>query len=115
MGIHKGNIKQIEALQLWCYRKMLRIKYTDHVTNRRVKEYMRTEEIWDDDLAKRKLRFAGHIPRGSSGKLAQIVVEGFIDEKRDKGRQRRTWGDDIKEWTKSENLGMAKRRSEDRD
>ena len=106
---------RLNALQLWCYRRMLRIKYTDHVTNRRVKEYMRTEKIWADDLAKSKLRFAGHILRGSSGKLAQIVVEGFIDGKRDIGRQRRTWGDDIKEWTKSENLRTAKRISEDRD
>ena len=116
MDIHKGIKNRLNALQLWCYRRMLRIKYTDHVANKRVKEYMRTEEIWADDLAKRKLRFAVHILRGSSGKLAQqIVVEGFIDGKRDKGRQRRTWGDDIKEWTKSENLGTAKRRSEDRD
>ena len=76
---------------------------------------MRTEEIWADDLAICKLGFTGCILRGSSGKLAQIVVEGFIDEKRDKGRQYRTWGDDIKEWIKSKNLGMAKRRSEDRD
>ena len=76
---------------------------------------MRIKEKWADDLAKRKLRFAGHILRGSSGQLAQIVVEGFIEGKRDRGRQHRTWGNDIKEWTKSEDLGVAKRRSEDRD
>ena len=60
MDIHKGNKNRLNALQLWCYRRMLRIKYTDHVTNRGVKEYMRTEEIWADDLAKRKLNCWTH-------------------------------------------------------
>ena len=28
---------KIDAFQLWCYRRMLKIRYTDHVTNTRVK------------------------------------------------------------------------------
>ena len=34
-----SNIVQnkIDAFQLWCYRRMLKIRYTDHVTNTRVK------------------------------------------------------------------------------
>ena len=91
---------RIDAFQLWCYRRMLKIRYTDHVTNRRVKEIIRVERNWSEDLARRKLRYAGHIMRGSSGGLVQLVLEGYIEGKKGRGRPRRVWGDDIKEWSK---------------
>ena len=61
------------------------------------------------------MRFTGHIMRGSSGFLARLVLIGMVDGKRDRGRQRRTWGDDVKEWSGCESIGRAKRYSEDRD
>ena len=30
---NKEIIQRLDALQLWCHRKMLKIKYVDHVTN----------------------------------------------------------------------------------
>ena len=65
---------RIDAFQLWCYRRMLKIRYTDHVTNTRVKEIIGVERNWSEDLARRKLRYAGHIMRGSSGGLVQLVT-----------------------------------------
>ena len=61
------------------------------------------------------MRFTGHIMRGSSGFLARLVLIGMVDGKRDRGRQRRTLGDDVKEWSGCESIGRAKRYSEDRD
>ena len=69
---------KIDAFQLWCYRRMLKIRYTDHVTNTRVKEIIGVERSWSEDLARRKLRYAGHIMRGSSGGLVQLVLEGYM-------------------------------------
>ena len=91
-----GKIVQnkIDAFQLWCYRRMLKIRYTDHVTNARVKEIIGVERSWSEDLARRKLRYAGHIMRGSSGGLVQLVLEGYIEGKKGRGRPRRIWGDD---------------------
>ena len=91
---------KIDAFQLWCYRRMLKIRYTDHVTSTRVKEIIGVERNWSEDLARRKLRYAGHIMRGSSGGLVQLVLEGYIEGKKGRGRPRRIWGDDIKEWSK---------------
>ena len=51
----------INAFQLWCFRRMLKIKYTDHITNQKVKDIMNIHNNWADDLAKRKLKFAGHL------------------------------------------------------
>ena len=105
---------KIDAFQLFCYRRMLKIRYTDHVTNTRVKEIIGVEGSWSEDLARRKLRYAGHIMRGSSGGLVQLVLEGCIEGKKGRGRPRRIWGDDIKEWSNGRTMGMAKRLSENK-
>ncbi|KAG1712172.1 Eukaryotic translation initiation factor 4 gamma 3 [Nymphon striatum] len=111
----KDIIAQINALQLWCYRRMLKVKYTDHVTNKKVKELIGAENIqWADDVARRKLKFAGHVMRGCCDTLTQLVLEGLVEGKRDRGRQRKVWGDDLKEWTKSKNLGEVKRKAENK-
>ena len=55
--------------------KSLKIKYTDHVTNKRVKEIIAVKGNWSEDLARRKLRYAGHIMRGISGGLLQLGLE----------------------------------------
>ncbi|KAG1701730.1 F-box/LRR-repeat protein 2 [Nymphon striatum] len=96
---------------------MLKIKYTDHMTNKKVKECIAAENIqWAEDFAKRKLKFAGHIIRGQDEhKLARLVMEGLVEGKKDRGRQRRVWGDDLKEWSKSTSIGQVKRQAENRD
>ena len=52
--------------------------------------------------------------RGSSGGLVQLVLEGYIEGKKGRGRPRRIGGDDIKEWSKCKSIGMAKRLSENK-
>ncbi|KAG1650512.1 hypothetical protein GQR58_027944 [Nymphon striatum] len=96
---------------------MLKIKYTDHMTNKKVKECIAAENIqWAEDFAKRKLKFAGHIIRGQDEhKLARLVMKGLVEGKKDRGRQRRVWGDDPKEWSKSTSIGQVKRQAENRD
>ena len=51
------------------------------------------------ELFKRKMEFEGHVLRGSSGEIYNEIIEGCIHGKRDRGRQRRTWIDDLKVWT----------------
>ena len=44
----------------------------------------------------------------------QLVLEGRVDGSRMRGRPRRTWGQDIKDWAKAKHLGEVKRKAEDR-
>ena len=47
---NKEIIQRLDALQLWCYRKILKIKYVDHVTNEKVKMLgVETEVVWRTD------------------------------------------------------------------
>ena len=99
---------------MWCYRRMLKIKYSDHATNRKVREITGVDKKnnWRTELAKRKIKDAGHVLRGSARELAQLMLEERVEGKRSQGRPRKTRGDDVKEWTKVVNIGRAKRTAE---
>ncbi|GFR92059.1 eukaryotic translation initiation factor 3 subunit F [Elysia marginata] len=64
---------------------------------------------------KRKLRYTGHIMRGSSGPLLLLSLEGKIEGKRRQERPRRNWMDDAKEWSGSTSYGDTKRKAENRE
>jgi len=68
-------------------------------------------------IMQQKLAYAGHVLRGSSGRNALVILEGKISGKRAKGRPRRMWFDDVRQWTV---LGLkdyneVKRNAEDRE
>ena len=55
---------------------------------------------YDELLAlvkKRKLRWFGHVSRPSG--LAKTILQGTVNGKRKRGRQKKRWEDNIKEWT----------------
>ncbi|KAG1657347.1 putative uncharacterized transposon-derived protein F52C9.6 [Nymphon striatum] len=86
----KEVIRRIRAFEGWCYRRVLKISWKDHATNEMVEEKMGCKRELVTGIGQRKMRFAGHVLRGSSGELANLVLEGTIDGKRDRGKQRKT-------------------------
>ncbi|GFR71729.1 eukaryotic translation initiation factor 3 subunit F [Elysia marginata] len=66
-------------------------------------------------LMKRKLRYAGHIMRGSSGPLLQLYLEAKIEGKKGQRRPRRNWMDGVKEWSASTSYGDTKWKAENRE
>ena len=63
---------------------------------------------------KRKLRYVGHVLRGSSGLSLPQILEGYVEEKRKAGGPRRTWMKDIIEWIHLRDCGKVKRAAEER-
>ena len=84
-----------------CYRRLLNISYKDHVTNEEVrKKILAAIGEYDELLTlvkKRKLRWFGHVSRSSG--LAKTILQGTVKGKRKRGRQKKRWEDNIKEWT----------------
>ena len=107
---NKEIIQRLDALQLWCYRKMLKNKYVDHVTNEKVKKMLGVKQRWSEELAKRKLRFAGHITRGRRGSLVELVLEGTI-EGRETGGGKEEFGLMMWRTGVGASVGEAKRKS----
>ena len=93
--------RKIQAMEMRCYRKILRISYKDHVTNEEVRAKIQQAIGPHEDLLtivkKRKLQWYGHISRPSG--LAKAILQGTVKGGRRQGRQRKRREDNIREWT----------------
>ena len=61
---------------------------------------------------KRKLQYFGHLTRKDS--LQKLSLEGKVDGKKQRGRPRRMWMDDIKGWTNKISYAECVRDAQDR-
>ncbi len=106
--------RRLKAFEMWCYRRMQRISWRERVTNKEVLKRAHTKRTLLQDLTKRKMRYAGHLMRGSVGQIANTILEGTIEGVRSRGKQRIKWIDDIKNWTGEDSYHRLKREAEDR-
>ena len=87
----------------------------DHVTNEEVRRKIQAAIGEYDELLtlvkKRKLRWFGHVSRSSG--LAKTILQDTVKGKRKRGRQKKRWEDNIKEWTGME-LASSPRAAENR-
>ena len=67
---------------------MLKIKYTSYTTNREVRRRIGEESSWAEELAKRKMRFEGHLNRDKLKILGKMTLEGMIEGQRSRGREK---------------------------
>ena len=93
--------KRPQAFNVRCYRGLLNFLYKYHVTNEEVRRKIQAAIGGYDELLtlvkKRKLRWFGHVSRSSG--LAKKILQGTVKGKRKRGRQKKRWEDNIKEWT----------------
>ena len=93
--------RRIQAMEMTCYRKILRISYTDHVTNEEFRAKIQQAIGPHEDLLtivkRRKLQWYGHVSRSLG--LAKTILQGTVKGGRRQGRQRKRWEDTIREWT----------------
>jgi hypothetical protein len=106
--------KKVDAFEMWCYRRMLKISWMDKVTNTEVLNRMQTKLHFMKNMRKRKMEYAGHVLRGSSGLTHLYILEGKVEGSRIRGRPRRDWSSDIMEWTDLNKYESIKRAAEDR-
>ena len=93
--------EKTQAFEMRCYQRLLHISYKDHVTNEEVPRKIQAAIGEYDELLtmvkKRKLRWLGHVSRSSG--LAKTILQGTVKGQRKRGRQKKRWEDNIKEWT----------------
>ena len=92
---------RIQALEMRFFRKLPGISYRDRTTYEKVKARTgHTIRPYEDLLVsvkRRKLKWYGHVARSSG--LAKAILQGTVQGGRRRGRQRKRWEDNIKEWT----------------
>src|SRR3989442_3191743 len=106
--------KKVNAFEFWCYRRILKISWRDRVKNEETLKRLEKRLHFVEDMMKKKLRYAGHVLRGSSGLSHLQILEGYMKGKRKVDESRRTWMKDIIEWTGLGDYGKVKRAAEER-
>ena len=88
-------------MEIRCNRKILHFSCEDHVTNEEFHAKIQQAIGPHEDLltiGKRcKLQLYGHVSRSSG--LARIILQGTVKGGRRRGRQRKRWEGNIREWT----------------
>ncbi|GFO18712.1 endonuclease-reverse transcriptase [Plakobranchus ocellatus] len=103
-------------MEMRCYRRILGFSYKDHITNEEVSRRIENAIGPHVDLLTivrhRKLKWYGHTTRSS--RLANTIMQGTVNGGRRRGRQKKRWEDNIREWTGLE-LRNTLRKAEDRE
>ena len=117
MDLHSSGLqRRIQAMEMRCYRKILRISYKDHVTIEevcaKIQRAFRPHEDLLTIVKRCKLQWYGHV-FCSSG-LSKTILQGTVKRGRRQGKQRKRWEDSIREWTGLE-FGKSQRAVENRE
>ena len=92
--IKKAEHRRIDASELWCWRRLLRVPWTARRSNKSILKEISPEYSLEGLMLKLKLQYFGHLmPRTDS--LEKTLMLGRIESRRRRGRQRMRWLDDI--------------------
>jgi hypothetical protein len=94
----KKDVKLLQSFEMWLYRRMQRISWTQRIRNDDVLNRMETLPELTNTI-KTKITYLGHLMRHEECSMLQIMLQGKIEGKRNVGRKRKSWLQNIKEWT----------------
>ena len=82
----KEDERRVEAAELWFYRRLLRVKWTDRRTNGSILNELGTTRKLLILIQRRKLKYVGHALRTERTDLMTTVLQGKVNGKRNRGR-----------------------------
>ena len=92
--IKKAEHRRIDAFELWCWRRLLRIPWTARRFNQSILKEISPEYLLEGLILKLKLQYFGHL-MWRTDSLENIMMLGKIEGRRRRGQQRMTWLDGI--------------------
>ena len=92
-------MNRLEAFEMYCYRRILRVSWTQRETNESVLRRMHKDRELLGIIKRRKLEYFGHMLRGPKYRLLQTIIQGRIEGKRGIGRKCLSWLRNLRAWT----------------
>ena len=92
--IKKAERQRIDALELWCWRRLLRVPQTARRSNQSILKEISPEYSLVGLILKLKLQYFGHVMRRTDS-LEKTLMLGKIEGRRRRGRQRMSLLDGI--------------------
>ena len=92
--VKNGERRRIDAFELWCWRRLLRVPWTARRSNQSILGEIGPGCSLEGVMLKLKLQYFGHLMR-RVGSLEKTLMLGGIGGRRRRGRQRTRWLDGI--------------------
>ena len=102
--IKKAESRRIDAFELWCWRRLLRVPWTARRSNQSILKEISPDYSLEGLMLKLKLQYFGHLMRRADS-FEKTLMLGKIEGRRRKGQQRMRWLDGI---TDSMAIGLGK-------
>ena len=101
--IKKAECRRIDAFELWCWKRLLKVPWTARRSNQSILKEISPEYSLEGLIWKLKLQYFGHLMRRTDS-LEKTLILGKIEGRRRKRRQRMRWLDGI---TDSMDMSMS--------
>ena len=94
LTIKKAECRRIDAFELLCWRRLLRVPWTARTSNQLILKEISPEYSLEGLMLKLKLQYFGHLMQRADS-FEKTLMLGKIEGRRRRGRQRMRWLDDI--------------------
>ena len=102
--IEKAESRRIDAFELWCWRRLLRVPWLERRSNQSILKEISPECSLEGLMLKLKLQFFGHLMQRADS-FEKTPMLGKIEGRRRRGQQRMRWLDGI---TDSVDVNLSK-------
>ena len=92
--VKKTEHQRIDAFELWCWRRLLRVPWTARRSNQSILKEINPGISLEGTMLKLKLQYFGHLIQ-TADSLEKTLMLGKIEGRRRRGRQRIRWLDGI--------------------
>ena len=92
--VKKAECQRIDAFELWCWRRLLRVPWTARRSNQSILKEINPGISLEGMILKLKLQYFGHLMRRVDSLEKTLMLRG-IGGRRTRGRQRMRWLDGI--------------------